>query len=699
MKYEEFEDKLQNCTDEEFKSLHIYEDAARMCDTVEEFYTCADMIAKEKLKREVFCGNLRYERETCAEILFPKGKKNSKLKLGGAIFNLTRNALELKNDDGYTLTGIADCFISPDGCLVHLVGKRYEEIYRGRIIISKYIVNIDDLTVKCLVEFKNIGGNTISFTLPKADLFDTKKIKNLANRGVLVYPYNARLITGYLQALDTSTVNVVNWSSETGKIGWITQDELKKANMLQTQNRQVIGYLPEAPNPDSDEKTVEPNSTYRYIDFVPFSYNIGYAGYDRYKKEYASLTGYRGTCEDWVALLKPFRDAEHKLLRIVLAASFASVLVEPMECLPFIVHLWGTTGKGKSVALMTAASVWAKPDLGQNAYIKSFNATDKGLLDSIQFYGNLPLCIDELQTQGNRQSFDTLIYMLTEGAPRLKAKTKDKEDITHEWRNAIITTGEQPIVSDKSHGGSLNRVIDLNLSEAILSDDSSVMNAFCGTLRNNCGTAGEAFVKKLLEPHGLEEAYGVYTHYRNELTLHGTGKQAASMALILTADSLTAKWIYKDTITLSVEDVLPYIKTEKDVDNMAKVNDMVNEYIASNPKSFDDDCRINRYGKIYIPRGETERCCAFLPSKLDDLMDKFQVSRDAYLTWASRNGYLLHDGERDKVSVKINNVYQDGEGNYFAKAVRCYVIKLKKDEDEDITAHPLTCSLGNSVTG
>ena len=47
--------------------------------------------------------------------------------------------------------------------------------------------------------------------------------------------------------------------------------------------------------------------------------------------------------------------------QIYLAASFASALLEPLGALPFIVNLWGETGKGKSVNLMLAASVWAEP--------------------------------------------------------------------------------------------------------------------------------------------------------------------------------------------------------------------------------------------------------------------------------------------------------------------------------------------------
>ena len=46
-------------------------------------------------------------------------------------------------------------------------------------------------------------------------------------------------------------------------------------------------------------------------------------------------------------------------IKLMLAASFASVLVPLLGGLPFIVDLWGETEGGKTVTLMVAASVWS----------------------------------------------------------------------------------------------------------------------------------------------------------------------------------------------------------------------------------------------------------------------------------------------------------------------------------------------------
>ena len=105
--------------------------------------------------------------------------------------------------------------------------------------------------------------------------------------------------------------------------------------------------------------------------------------------------------------------------RIILAASFASVLLEPLNCLPFFVHLWGVdSGTGKTVALMVAASVWGDPAVG--SYIKTFDGTVVGQEKTAAFLNNLPLCLDELQLAKDsrgRTNFDVYSWRRAWDAP------------------------------------------------------------------------------------------------------------------------------------------------------------------------------------------------------------------------------------------------------------------------------------------
>ena len=163
----------------------------------------------------------------------------------------------------------------------------------------------------------------------------------------------------------------------------------------------------------------------------------------------------------------------------MLAGSFSSALVEPLGTLPFFIHIWGTTEKGKTVALMLAASVWANPKMGE--YIHSFNSTAVAQEMAAGFVNSLPLILDELQMIKERKEFDQLIYQLTEGVGRVRGKRKTGGlQKVHTWQNSILTSGESPITNASSGGGAVNRIIELECDNDMLFENPS-----CNRCRNS----------------------------------------------------------------------------------------------------------------------------------------------------------------------------------------------------------------------
>ena len=134
-----------------------------------------------------------------------------------------------------------------------------------------------------------------------------------------------------------------------------------------------------------------------YIDgegFSPYVDGLIFDGDVNFRTIFNSISS-RGKAADWVSISKECR-AMSITARIMLAASFASVLVQPFGALPFFVHLWGgESGTGKTVALMLAASVWGDPVMGR--YIQTFNSTMVGQEKTASFLNSLPMLIDELQ--------------------------------------------------------------------------------------------------------------------------------------------------------------------------------------------------------------------------------------------------------------------------------------------------------------
>ncbi len=84
--------------------------------------------------------------------------------------------------------------------------------------------------------------------------------------------------------------------------------------------------------------------------FVPYSGDITFDGEDSFKHLFKAVTK-RGALSEWVEFMRPLRT--NRVFRLVMAASFASPLIELVSENPFVLHLWGGTGTGKAQPLDT----------------------------------------------------------------------------------------------------------------------------------------------------------------------------------------------------------------------------------------------------------------------------------------------------------------------------------------------------------
>ena len=247
---------------------------------------------------------------------------------------------------------------------------------------------------------------------------------------------------------------------------------------------------------------------------------------------------------------------------IILAASFASVLLEPLNCLPFFVHLWGVdSGTGKTVALMVAASVWGDPAVG--SYIKTFDGTVVGQEKTAAFLNNLPLCLDELQLAKDsrgRTNFD--VYKLAQGVGRTRGNRAGGVDLTPTWRNCILTTGESPLTGTASGAGAVNRVIDIECksSNVVIRDGMRIS----GLAKRNYGFAGRRFVEELYRPGVIQKVDERYRDLFRALSDRDTTeKQAMAAAAIICADELACAWIFGGSQRpLTVEQISEFLASK-----------------------------------------------------------------------------------------------------------------------------------------
>ena len=132
----------------------------------------------------------------------------------------------------------------------------------------------------------------------------------------------------------------------------------------------------------------------------------------------------------------------------MIASSFASILVRIFKLNTFIVHLWGKSGNGKTVAEMICASIWGKPD---NNFISNLSNTSIANERLCNFYKNMPILLDELQiAKAKYKNFDELIYILTEGKGKERGTVDNGIREQTSWQTIVILNGEEPITSDTS---------------------------------------------------------------------------------------------------------------------------------------------------------------------------------------------------------------------------------------------------------
>ena len=221
----------------------------------------------------------------------------------------------------------------------------------------------------------------------------------------------------------------------------------------------------------------------------------------------------------------------------MIASSFASVLVRIFKLNTFIVHLWGKSGNGKTVAEMICASIWGKPD---NNFISNLSNTSIANERLCNFYKNMPILLDELQiAKAKYKNFDELIYVLTEGKGKERGTVDSgiREQTT--WQTIVILNGEEPITSDTSKEGVKNRVIEINEDNMIVKDG----NATVKFIQDNYGFAGKEFIKLIENREELQKIQQYFVKELNAITEYK--KQINAFSIIMTADYIVSKKIFK----------------------------------------------------------------------------------------------------------------------------------------------------------
>ena len=487
------------------------------------------------------------------------------------------------------------------GVFVHDKFGYEQTICRHPIMPIQRLCNVDSGEERLKLAYKK-GRFWRSIIVEKSVLASSSGILQLAANGIMVNSENAKPLSTYLLEMEQLNYDLIPEQKSVGRLGWISDH----------------GFSP-------------------YVDDLVFD------GETNFKHIFGAVKS-SGSREAWVNVMRNLR-SEKSPGRLFLAASFASVILEPCGLLPFFLHAWGGTETGKTVGLMIAASVWACPKMGE--FCTTFNSTLVGQEMTAAFLNSLPMCIDELQIQSSSgiRDFDRIIYQLTEGVGRTRGAKTGGLQRMNTWRNCIITNGEHPISNSSSGGGAVNRVIEFECDEKVYSD----LVGICAVISSNYGFAGREFVE-FLQQDGMFEAVNEIQkeYYRELLKSDSTDKQAASASAILAADAIATELIFKDGNNLTVSDLEKIMTKKEEVNVNQRALEFVYELAERNPNRF----KANGFGEF---QGEVwgkkeDDCIYFIKSVFDREMANAGFNSTAFLSWAKRMGYI--DTDRNKRTKK-----------------------------------------------
>ena len=482
--------------------------------------------------------------------------------------------------------------------------KARELVCHHPIMPIRRLKNIETGEEQITITFKRDGYWT-EITVPKIDIVTSRAITNLARFGVQVNSENARLLVKYLADVEMYNADTIDIQHSTSKLGW-------HGNV-----------------------------------FVPYDLSIVFDGEYRFKTLFQSIQE-QGEYFKWITLAKQLRSCGRLEPRIALAASFSSVLIQPLDALPFIVDFYGQTGGGKTVTINIAASVWGNPAPG--AYVGNFRSTDASLETRADMLNNFPMILDDSKnaSQYIRDNYETLIYNLCSG----KGKGRSNKDLgaakENTWSNVTICNGENPISEFADSGGAINRIIEIECCEDIYENPAEINSA----IMKNYGFAGRVFIQSIkdIDPDDLKEMKAEIEKEFDEFNF--PAKQVMAISILLLADKLATEFIFKDGRALTVEDVVDLPTRKKDVSEGQRCYEFILESLSSYGQHFDTQFSCDQWGFLENPDENGDRYVYFYPKMFENLLKNNGFSRKAFSAWAINRDLIKHTGNRDTVSKR-----------------------------------------------
>lgn len=480
------------------------------------------------------------------------------------------------------------------------------------ILPIQRLINAETGKEKIKLAFKK-GSTWKEIITDKGVIASANKVVSLADYGVSVTSETAKNLVRFLSDIENLNLDYISTQISTSKLGWIQGE------------------------------------------FMPYGNSVIFDNENKYKAAYESIVE-NGSYEIWMKLARKVRKSDRIEPKIYLAGSLASALVEPLNALPFIINLWGETGKGKTVAIMLAASVWANP--GGNDFVTDPKTTIAALELRLDFLNNLPMLMDDMAQLKDKYSgdFSELVYMLCSGKGKDRANASMGLNKSTTWRNVILTNGEHSMVTETMQGGAINRIIDVEMADGYIFDNG---NQVVETIKQNYGFAGRQFIDTLHEI-GMDRVRDIQQDFHAKINLRATElgvekeeKQTLPMSIILTADKIATDYLYEDGVYLDFNACVDLLKNKGEVSENDRAYEFIMSEVAINISKFKPDEHSGEYkGEVWgaIDNGYV----VILNNAFSRICEKGNFSSKSFLSWAGKQGMIDMQSGKNTKTKRIN---------------------------------------------
>ena len=449
------------------------------------------------------------------------------------------------------------------------------------------------------------NGFWTSVKVPKSIISSASKIVSLADYDVPVTSETAKLVVKYLSELDSLNTDTIATEISTSKLGWFKGTD----------------------------------------HFIPYEDGIIFDGDKRFGNIRDAIRE-EGSFDVWLDHVRELRKTNRLEIKIMLAASFGSVLLERLGALCCIVDLWGDTEGGKTVTLMLAASVWADPN--ESRYIGDFKATEVALETKADMLSNLPMILDDTSKVSKRiaDNFEGFVYDLCSG----KGKSRSNKDLgavrENHWRNIILTNGERPLSGYTTQGGAMNRILEVQCGSHIYQDPQKTAEV----LKSNFGHAGPVFVNAVCEI-GKDKLKQMYDGYFADISkLEQMQKQSISLAVIMLADEIAEKYIFKDGVRITLDEAKKILTDKNEVSDGQRAYDFICEKVEMNEQRFNSEVNCEHWGMI--EEAKDRRIVWLYPQALTQICKDGGFSRKAAESWMINHGRITPGPDGKTATVR-----------------------------------------------